>query len=111
MKLDVGVGLLVRVAVRVGKLACTVAAAIFAALSFIQPELGLLAAPASAAAETLDRVDRSSKPAIDGALQALTLAEDGISTGTPPIAQSAADAVGWHWGRSFPEAACIVMNG
>ncbi len=87
----------VRVAVRVGKLACTVAAAIFAALSFIQPELGLLAAPAAAAAETLDQVDRSSKPAIDGALQALSLAEDQISNVTPPIAQSAADAVGEHY--------------
>ncbi len=87
----------VRVAVRVGKLACTVAAAIFAALSFIQPQLGLLAAPAAAAAQTLDTVDQASKPAIDGALQGLSLAEDGISTGTPPIAQSAAAAVGEHY--------------
>jgi len=87
----------VRVAIRVAKLACTVAAAVFAALSFIQPYLGTLAAPAAAAAQTLDQVDRSSKPVIDGALQGLSLAEDGISTGTPPIAQSAAAAVGEHY--------------
>ena len=87
----------VRVAIRVAKLACTVAAAVFAALSFIQPQLGLLAAPAAAAAQTLEQVDSSSKPVIDGALQGLSLAEDGISTRTPPIAQSAAEAVGAHY--------------
>ena len=102
VNLIMAVILSVRVAVRVGKLACTVAAAVFAGLSFIQPQLGLLAAPAAAAAEALDQVDSASKPVIDGALQGLVKVQDLISTSTPLIAARAADVVGGRYADAKP---------
>jgi hypothetical protein len=97
INLVMAVILSVRVALRVGKLACTVAAAVFTGLGFVQPELWALAAPAAAAAETLDEVDQASKSVIDGSLEALVLAQDAISIATPGIALSAATAVGDHY--------------
>ncbi|HSO32498.1 MAG TPA: hypothetical protein VLT33_08280, partial [Labilithrix sp.] len=99
VNLIMAVILSVRVGLRVGKLVCTIAAAIFSALSLIQPQLAALAAPAAAAAETLDQVDRSSKEAIDVALQGLVKAQDVISKGTPVIALAATRSLGDRYAR------------
>jgi hypothetical protein len=76
----------VRVAIRVAKLALGIAAVVFGALSFVQPQLAPLAATAADAVVELNSIDEETKEPIDGALKGLVAAQDVISAATAPAA-------------------------
>lgn len=90
INLIMAVILAVRVALRTGKLVMAIAAAIFAGLGFTNPSLWALSPPTAAAAVVLDNADNATKSVIDGALQALNAAQQGIVAATPPLANAGA---------------------
>ncbi|MBX3193153.1 MAG: hypothetical protein KF819_39580 [Labilithrix sp.] len=94
INLVMAVILSVRVALRVGKLAMTIAAVVFSALGFFAPALWAAAPPTAAAAKVLNGIDNATKPAIDAALHALVGAERGIASATPTLAHAGAVEVG-----------------
>lgn len=91
INLIMAVILSVRVALRVGKLVMAIAAAIFAGLGFTNPSLWGLSPPAATAAVALNNVDNATKPVIDGALQGLNAAQQGIVLVTPGLAKAGAN--------------------
>lgn len=81
-----------RVVMRTGKLVLAVAASVFAGLGLIPGNQAFLTAapPTALAATTLDNFDKATKPAIDGALNALVTVQEAIATTTPKLARLSA---------------------
>jgi len=112
LNLVMAVILSIRVVLRVGKLVLAVAAAVFAGLGFVNPALWAAAPPTATTAVTLDTIDNSAKPAIDGALTALVGAQKAVAQGTPLLAHGAVKlTVGEKYGPVVKRSGSIEPGG
>jgi hypothetical protein len=94
LNLVMAVILSVRVALRVGKVVMTVAAAIFGT----SPGTWAAVPPTAAAAVAINNVDNATKNPIDLALRGLNTAQEVIAKVTPALAHVGATSVGFQYG-------------
>ena len=99
----------IRVALKTLQVVLVVLGALFTALGWLFPPLGILGPPCIAGAKALNPIIQTLKPAINGALQAMSKAAFGISRVVPAAACAGAFQVQQKY-QPFQEVAVTSVN-